>query len=91
MAYRVEGRDNGRTAWVYQNDVGVECGMCGHRGLVPLTALKVGSGDMSRLIDRRFKCAPCGSQFVALYLFAKPEEADAFAATAGPPSSGAGS
>jgi hypothetical protein len=54
-------------------------GMCGHRGgLMPLDRLDVSRGDM-RLLDRRFKCASCGSTFVALFLFAKRGEADSWA------------
>lgn len=83
MATRVEGRDNGRTAWCYQNPVGVECGRCGRRGLVSLEAIGAGSGDMRPLIDRRFKCTVCSSSFVGLFLFASAVEPAEWAAQGG--------
>jgi hypothetical protein len=54
---RVEGRDNGRTAWTYSQPVGVERSGCGRRALVPLDRIGRGPGDMRPLIDSRFKCS----------------------------------
>ena len=54
--------------------------MCGHRGLVPLDRIGASDGDMRRLLDRRFKCASCGSMFVQLFLFGTRDEADSWAA-----------
>jgi hypothetical protein len=35
--------------------------------------------NMRPLIDRRFKCSPCDSMFVSLWLFVTRDEADAWA------------
>jgi hypothetical protein len=64
MPTLVEGHDNGRTAWSYGNPLGVECGGCGHRGLVPLDRIGAHDSDMRPLIDRPVKCSACGSMFV---------------------------
>jgi hypothetical protein len=52
----VDGRDNRHAAKSYGNPLGVECGACKRRVLLPLDRLGNLDGDMRPLLDRRFKC-----------------------------------
>jgi hypothetical protein len=83
-AHRVDGRDNGHTAYCYRHPVGVECEGCGRRAVVQLYRLGNLAGDMRPLLDRPFKCSACGSLDVSLWLLAKRAEADEWAEESGP-------
>ena len=76
---QVDGRENGHTAYMYGNPVGVQCGMCSRRALVPLERIGADRGAMRLLVDRRFKCSACRSAFVSLFLFVARDEADDWA------------
>jgi DNA-directed RNA polymerase subunit RPC12/RpoP len=81
-AKRVDGRDNSHTAKSYGHPLGIECEACEHRALVPLDKLGILDGSMRPLRDWPFKCSRCGTREVALRLFARRVEADAWAAEA---------
>jgi hypothetical protein len=63
---QVDGRDNGRTAYMYGHPVGVQCGMCSRRALVPLDRIGAKFGSMSPLHSLPLKCSACGGREVEL-------------------------
>lgn len=66
MPTPVTARDNGHSAKSYRNPIGVECEACKRRAPVALDR---------PLKSWPFKCSACGSREVALWLFAKRDEA----------------
>ena len=84
----VDSRDNGQTAKTYGNPIGVECEACKRRALMPLNRLGNVGDNMRPLRACPFDCSACESREVALLLFAKRAEANAWAnvATASGPS-----
>ena len=78
MPKSVDARDNGHTAKSYGNPLGIECEACKRRSLVPLDRLGTLEGNMRPTRAWPFKCTACGSREVALWLFAKRAEADAW-------------
>jgi hypothetical protein len=75
---KVGATENLHTADWHRQPLGVACGMCSHRGLVPLERIGAHSGDMKPIRDLPLKCSKCGSKWVSAYLFVKREEAEAF-------------
>jgi hypothetical protein len=74
----ITARENRHSAKTYGNPLGIECDACKRRALVPLDRLGTLDGNMRPLKDWPFKCSACGSREVALWLFAKRAEADAW-------------
>jgi hypothetical protein len=65
---RVDGCENGHTAYVYGHPLGAECEACGHRALMELDKLGSLNGNMKLLRDFKFKCSSWGSRDVSLWL-----------------------
>lgn len=66
--------DNGRSVTMWSGRPLLAKCACGHRALVPLRALKVHEGDMSRVYDRPLVCSKCAGRSVKLWILASPEE-----------------